>query len=300
MANDVKATQYDFISTASDLEDLSRRWQEEGVSSLAMDFEEESNLHCYGEHVCTIQLFDGKSFYLVDALALAKSEQGLAAMKAFLEGPAEKIMFACQSDASLARKALGIQLNNVFDVRVIAMALEFNGNLTGLLERSLGIQPESASAKKKFQTANWMRRPIPPEQIEYALDDVRYLFELKAALVAEMEKTLPVSKRKQVMYEMKHCAEQKNPERPGWEKICNFKLLNAREKVYIKHFFLARDGLARRADVPASRILAKQTVVAMAKAGTWEGCLEGPALRWRGVFEKARLSAEKEISGKVQ
>jgi hypothetical protein len=38
----------------------------------------------------------------------------------------------------------------------------------------------------------------------------------------------------------------------------------------------------------------------MAKAGTWEGYLEGPASKYRGVFEKARLSAEKEISGKVQ
>ena len=138
----------------------------------------------------------------------------------------------------------------------------------------------------------------PQEQIEYALDDVRHLFALKDSLLKEMEEKLPLSKRKQVLYSMKHCAEQKNPERPGWEKICNFKLLNAKEKVYIKHFFLARDGLARRADVPASRILAKQDIVAMAKAGTWEGILSGGGLRHSGVFEKARLAAEREISGK--
>ena len=288
---------YTFISKASDLCSLLERWNAEGISCVAMDFEEESNLHCYGEHVCIIQLYDKKDYYILDALALAKDPAGLAAMKAFLEGPVEKIMFACQSDAALSRKALGIQMHTVYDVRVIAMALGFNGNLTGLIERNLGFCPESTSQKKKYQTANWMRRPIPKEQIEYALSDVRYLFELRDSLVSEMEQKLKPAEKKKVAHDLSTCAEQKNPERPGWEKICNFKMLNKSEKVYIKHFFLARDGLARKADVPATRILAKQLIVQMAKKGTWEGILEGPALRHTDVFEKARLDAENELKG---
>ena len=287
--------EYTFIEKAADLKALLERWKADGVTVVAMDFEEESNLHCYGEHVCTIQLYDKTSYYLVDALALAKDPAGREVMKEFLEGPIQKIMFACQSDAALARKALGIQMRNVYDVRVIALALGFNGNLTGLIERNLGFSPESTAQKKKYQTANWMRRPIPPEQIEYALSDVEYLFTLRDSLVSEMERTLKPGEKKRVEREMATCADQKNPERPGWEKICNFRMLNAREKVYIKHFFLARDGLARKANVPATRILPKQTIVAMAKAGTWKGFLEGPSLRYMDVFEKARLDAEKEL-----
>lgn len=289
--------EYKLISTSSDLEELVSRWEETGVASLAMDFEEESNLHVYGEHLCIIQLFDGSSYYILDALALAKSPDGLSAMKTFLEGPLEKIMFACQSDASLARKTLGIQLNNICDVRVMAMALGFNGNLTALIERNLGISAENPSAKKKFQTANWMRRPIPADQIEYALADVRYLFDLKSSLEAEMEAVLTQGQRKQVAYEMKKCALQKNPERPGWEKICNFRLLNARERVCVKHFFLARDTLARKANVPAARILDKRLIVEMAKRGTWKGILSGPSMRYADAFEAARLKAESELRG---
>ena len=288
---------FTFVSTASGLSELVLKWAEQGICSVAMDFEEESNLHCYGEHVCTIQLYDKSSYYILDALALAKDPAGLAAMKAFLEGPVEKIMFACQSDAALARKALGIQMRNVYDVRVIALALGFNGNLTGLIERNLGILSENPAQKKKYQTANWMRRPIPDGQIEYALSDVQYLFELKDSLVAEMDRTLKTGEKKRVAHELATCAEQKNPERPGWEKICNFRMLSRPEKVYIKHFFLARDGLARKADVPATRILAKQLIVQMAKKGTWEGILEGPALRYKPVFEKARLDALAELKG---
>ncbi|MBO7348412.1 MAG: hypothetical protein J6U27_00470, partial [Spirochaetales bacterium] len=77
--------------------------------------------------------------------------------------------------------------------------------------------------------------------------------------------------------------------------ICNFKLLSEREKIYIKHFFLARDGLARKANVPASRILDKHLVVAMAKKGTWKGVLPPEGMCYETVFEKARLDAETEL-----
>ena len=288
-------SEFSLISTPGQLEAVLSRWEEQGVLCVAMDFEEESNLHVYGEHLCIIQLFDGNKYYILDALALAKTEEGLASMKAFLEGPVEKIMFACQSDAALARKTLGIQLSNIFDVRVIAMALGFTGNLNGLIERQLGLSVENPSLKKKYQTANWMRRPISAEQIEYALGDVRYLFQLKETLLAEMEINLSDAERKKVFYDMARCAEQKNPERPGWEKICNFKLLSSREKVYIKHFFIARDNLARKANVPAARILDKRLIVSMAKKGTWKGILEGPAMRYADTFETARLKALEEL-----
>ena len=289
---------YTFVSKPQELSALLSQWSDQGIESVAMDFEEESNLHCYGEHVCTIQLYDKKRYYIIDAIELAKTKDGLAAMKALLEGPVEKIMFACQSDAALARKALKIQLKNIFDVRVIAIALDFNGNLTSLIERNLGIKAEDGGSKKKYQTANWMRRPIPPAQIEYALSDVKYLFDLKASLLSEMASKLNRSQQGRVMHEMKGCALQKRPERPGWEKICNFKLLSEREKIYIKHFFLARDSLARKANVPASRILDKHLVVAMAKKGTWEGILPPEGMTYEPVFEKARLEAEAELKKK--
>ncbi len=287
--------EYTLISKPEEVQALVSRWADTGIGSVAMDFEEESNLHCYGEHVCTIQLYDRFRYYILDALELARTPEGLGAMKDFLEGPMEKVMFACQSDAALARKTLAIQLQNIFDVRVIAMALGFNGNLTALIERNLGIQAESPTMKKKYQTANWMRRPIPAEQIEYALSDVQYLFDLKVSLVAEMEGKLSKGEQGKVRHELKVCAEQKKPERPGWEKICNFRLLKDNEKIYIKHFFIARDGLARKANVPATRILEKQLIVAMAKKGTWEGILPPDKGRYTSIFEKARQDAEAEL-----
>ncbi len=237
-----------------------------------MDFEEESNLHCYGEYICIIQLFDKSNYYIIDCLKIIKTKEGLEALKAFLEGPIEKIMFSCQSDAALSRKALKIQLKNIYDIRVLALALDFTGNLTSLeekyLSQNIGLET-STSTKKRFQTANWMRRPIPEAQIQYALGDVQHLFELKDILEQEIQH-LPKFKKKEIQKALKTCAEPKHPERPSWEKICNYKMLSKQEKVFVKYFFLARDGVAKAHNVPASHVLLKQNIVAMAKEGTWK------------------------------
>lgn len=283
------------IDTPQELTALVDYFNSKGIDSLAMDFEEESNLHVYGEYLCIIQLFDGADYYIIDALKIQKTEGGVEALKLFLEGPIEKIMFGCASDASIVRKTLSIQLNNIFDVRVIAQALGFMGNLTGLIERNLHVVAEDSQLKKKYQRANWMKRPIAQEQLEYALNDVKYLFDLKLSLQEEL-KTLPQQDQKRVAVTMRHCAEQKHHEKPGWEKICNYKMLKREEKIYLRNFFIARDNLARKANWPATNVLEKQLLVEMAHRGTWEGVLEGIKLRYSGAFEEARQLAQKEIN----
>lgn len=268
---------------------------ENNVCEVAMDFEEESNLHVYGEHLCVVQLFDKTNYYIIDALELIKNENGADALKYFFESKISKIMFDCSSDSSIVRKTLGIQLRNIFDIRVLAQGIGFNGNLTSLIERNLGIVSEDPALKKKYQRTNWMKRPLADEQLEYALSDVKYLFDLKESLVKEV-KALPVQSQRHLEVLMRSCAHQKHKERPGWEKICNYKTLGKRQRVFIRHFFIARDELAKKANVPPTNIVEKQLIVEMAKTETWEGILTDSKLRYKRAFETARLAALEELS----
>jgi len=288
-------TDYSYIDTPEKLAVLIRSFNEKGTETLAMDFEEESNLHVYGEHLCIIQLYDGSNFYIIDAHALVETEEGKALIKDFLEGPETKIMFDCSSDAAIVRKSLGIQLKNIYDIRLAAKALGFDGNLSSLIERNLGVETDSPAEKKKYQKANWMKRPIPEAQLNYALNDVRYLFALKSSLENEMSQKLSPSEIKQLTNNMRRCANRKHRDKPGWEKICNYHVLSTREKVFIRYFFNARDALARKANVPPTNIMEKQKIVQMAKTGSWEGILEGPSLKYKQAFEKARLDAERDL-----
>src|SRR5690554_6208183 len=157
---------YTLVQSDAALRSLIQRWNSEQVSSIAMDFEGEYNLHIYGEHLCLIQINDGSHYYLIDPFRVSKES-----IKELLESQyIEKIMFDCTSDAALVRKQYGITLTHVFDLRIAAQLLGFNGNLTKLMEAYLGIP--STTGKKGNQTANWLIRPLKQKLISYALSDV--------------------------------------------------------------------------------------------------------------------------------
>ncbi len=250
---------YSTIDSDKKLSEQVQSWKQRDISSIAMDFEGEFNLHIYGEHLCLIQIFDGKEYFLIDPFKISPE-----ALKAFLEDPdLEKVMFDCASDSALVRKAYGIALANVFDIRVQARALNYTGNLTGLVEHHLGEQQEkSNNSKKKNQMTNWLRRPLKENQVQYALSDVAHLFALKTILTSLVEEK---GLTEQVDKTMLTIAKPKGPDKPGWTKFASWKYMNKEEKIYLKHFFLARDTMARKYNVPAVRILEKHRLLEMAK-----------------------------------
>ena len=53
--------------------------------------------------------------------------------------------------------------------------------------------------------------------------------------------------------------------KPGWTKVTNWKRLNKKDKIFLKHFFIARDIVAKKFNVPAVRILEKRKLVDLLK-----------------------------------
>ena len=227
-----------------------------GKDRIAVDFEGEFNLHIYGEHLCLIQVFDGSSFFIIDPRAAGVTVKGL---EAFFSSSVRKLWFDCQSDASLVYKAYGLKIENIYDVRVLAETLGFHGNLKALEAEYLGI--DNGLNKKKNQQANWLKRPIPDEQIEYALEDVAHLAELEDVLVPLIKER---NLEKQAISAMKKATAVKKP-LPGWTRLGGWKRLSREEKVYAKHIFIARDKIARRFNVPAARVMDKHLITALAK-----------------------------------
>lgn len=266
-------------------------------SALAIDFEEECNLHIYGEHICLVQIFDGERFYIVDTRSRKITARSLEALF-FLDN--EKLWFECKSDVSLLFREYGIKVRNVVDLRVYALALGFKYGLGKLKEAYLGLSDDGG--KKRHQQANWLKRPISEENIEYALDDVKDLFLLRTVLEAEVEKE---GLKKKCDSEMRNVAAV-SPAKPGWTKICNVKLLSRDERTYLKNIFEAREKLARRFNTPAVNVLEKKEIVRLAKSvpdteDRLRKELENAPARYRAFLVpevwKAIEKARREISG---
>ena len=226
------------------------------LERIAVDFEGEFNLHIYGEHLCLIQIFDGKDFFIIDPRSKEVSENGLSL---FFSSSVKKVWFDSQSDASLVYKKYGMRIENVYDIKILGMVLGFSGNLLAMEEKYLGINKDVS--KKKNQQSNWLLRPLSDSQIEYSLEDVAHLLDLEDVL-DPLVSAAGLDKKASAL--MRKAAAIKKSE-PGWKKIGNWKMLSFEEKVYTKHIFIARDSIARRFNVPAVRVMNKHLITDFAK-----------------------------------
>ena len=110
-------------------------------------------------------------------------------IKKFLEDRSiMKIMYDAAGDRAFLFKKYGIDLKTILDLQVAVSLLNFEKrDLSSILTKTLNV--DTGKSKKKFQRYNWTRRPLSSTAIEYAIEDVIYLFELKDKLLSEIIKS---------------------------------------------------------------------------------------------------------------
>ncbi len=89
---------------------------------IAVDVEAECNLHCYGEHLCLIQIFDLENEIIIDPF---KFKNGEGIKRLFEKRDLLKIMYDSLSDAALLDTAYGIKLKSVLDLRPAVTLLKY-------------------------------------------------------------------------------------------------------------------------------------------------------------------------------
>jgi len=240
---------YDLIQTDGDLARMVSRLRDARVRRLAIDVEGENNLHRYGIHVALIQLFDGTRGYIVDPLALRDT----GGLKPLLENPPwELVWFDAGNDLLSFQHALGIRPAPILDLAIAARLLGKTGGL-----QTLTRQGGSARSKDKFQRANWLRRPLLPALLDYAISDVMHLFSLSDTLMEELE-------RKGLMeaFRTKNM-ETQNAER-AWDPFSNytripgFNRLSRTDRQFAKLLWYARELYGRAHDMPPGNVASKQ------------------------------------------
>ncbi|QQO07754.1 ribonuclease D [Breznakiella homolactica] len=228
----------------------------EGITEIAMDFEGEFNLHVYGEKLCLIQVFDKKNCFIIDPLSVSDGE-----IRRFLETKIIKYMYGAESDISLVYKQYGIKLSRVYDQQLLAETLNYEKKgLDAVLERGLGIVSQG---KKKFQMYNWTLRPVKPEAMAYALQDVLHLFDLNTVLTEEIIKTGRYNDLIRRLVEFSFDFDKKRV--PGIFKQRNYLDLPKDQQRTLQKIFDIREDLAREHNLPPNAVLDKNELFLLAK-----------------------------------
>jgi ribonuclease D len=164
------------IDTADALSDFAARLA--GADALALDTEFMRE-KTYRAELCLVQLAHGRDAACIDPLALPD----IAPLVPLLTGSAVKIMHAARQDLEVLLPAVGL-VRPVFDTQIAAGLAGFPAQIgyAELARRLLGVELDKAHTR-----ADWARRPLSPEQQEYALDDVRHLPAMRASLLATLD-----------------------------------------------------------------------------------------------------------------
>lgn len=147
-------------------------------TEIAVDLEMDS-LHHYREKVCLIQISTRTENWLLDPLAL-KDLSPLAAPLGNRDSVI--VMHGADYDIRSLHRDFGIEVSNLFDTMIASRLLgitEFG--LAALLKARFGVELD-----KKYQKADWSKRPLPPEMRAYAVADTADLLRLYDMLRDEL------------------------------------------------------------------------------------------------------------------
>lgn len=255
---------------------------------IAVDVEAEFNLHCYGEHLCLIQIFDLENEIIIDPF---KFKNGEGIKRFFEKRDLLKIMYDSLSDAALLETAYGIKLQSVLDLRPAVTLLKYpKQSLAHILSEELGMAPLN---KKKFQQYNWMRRPINKAAIEYALGDVRHLFRLKDALFDKL-RDMGLLDAYILQNLMLQGGKNGNKVKPAkYEKAKGYNHLDKHRQEMFKEIFTARDAFAKKLNKPPDYVFSNVKLLELCRDNILD-----PAFVELGINPRIDRSIHDEILGR--
>tara|TARA_A100001011_G_scaffold203448_1_gene211790 strand:+ start:668 stop:1294 length:627 start_codon:yes stop_codon:yes gene_type:complete len=142
------------------------------------------------DRLCLIQIknnSDGKYYLLqITDKVDPKKYQNL---KTLLENKKIlKIFHFARFDLGVIKHYLNINVNNVFCTKIASKLVRTYTNKHGL--KDLIIEFLKIDIDKKEQSSNWSNKRLTKDQIEYALNDVKYLDEIYQIFNSELKKKL--------------------------------------------------------------------------------------------------------------
>ncbi len=224
--------------------------------AIAVDTESNS-LHAYQERVCLIQISTRAQDYLVDTLALVSLD---LLGEVFANPAIQKVFHAGDYDLTCLKRDYAFTFANYFDTSIAAAAVgEENLGLSTLLTKYFGF-----SVDKRYQRANWGKRPLDPEMLRYAQSDSHFLLPLRDSLLPRLEAT---GRLNLVLEDCAALAQQTPPMKNHSEDVWRVKGINGmkpRALSLLQQLNHLREEIARKQDVPLFKVMSDAALVELA------------------------------------
>jgi ribonuclease D len=208
--------------------------------------------------LCLIQVATQDQLAVIDPYTVGKLSQF---WQTLAESRRATIVHAAREEVNFALHDGDRPPAKLFDTQLAAgfCSTEFPSSYGGVVNKFLDRTPG-----KGEQRTDWRRRPLTAAQIDYALEDVRYLLQLHD----ELERRLEKYNRTEWFAEesatwLRELRESR--ERPRWRKVSGIGNLAGRNLAIVRELWMWRQAEAERRDVPPRRVLRDDLIVELAK-----------------------------------
>lgn len=227
------------------------------ANRIALDCEA-AGFHRYSDRLCLVQLTHDDRTFLLDPLSIDVGDL----LRPILEDPSrEVVMHGADFDLRLLDRDLDINLQGLFDTQIAASILGIDGiGLQSLLERTLDVQ-----LSKKYQRADWARRPLPEEMLKYAALDTHHLLTLADRLTQELSEAGRMDWAREEFAELQKIRYEEPEESDPAARLKAARDMTDREVHRLREALHWRDEIARERDRAPFRVANDSVLIQAAR-----------------------------------
>jgi ribonuclease D len=249
---------HETITSPSQLAEFCRRLARAERIGIDTEFVSEDT---FRPELCLIQVATKDDLAVIDPYRAGELTQF---WQTLATGNHATIAHAAREELNFSLSACGRPPAALFDTQLAAgfCCTEYPASYSSVVTKFLGVRPG-----KGEQRTDWRRRPLTDYQIEYALEDVRYLLPLHDALKRRLNKHRRLEWFDEEMHAwINEVCESR--ERPRWRRVSGIGNLSMRSLAIVRELWQWRQAEAERRDIPARRILRDDLIVELAKRKT--------------------------------
>ena len=271
----------------NDVERVADRARREGRLGIDTEFMPEGR---YKPLLCLVQISVGGEIVVLDPLAGFDP----APLAEVLADPAvEVVLHAGRQDVALLRRQWRTDLTSVFDTQVAAGFAGFSAQAgyLGLLHDVLRIR-----LAKSASFTRWDQRPLTPEQLRYAREDVEHLLPLTDDLQRRLRDLGRLDWAREECRPVAASTDERDPDEV-WRRLPRASGLDPRERAVARELAAWRERTAEREDRPVGAILRDPSVVELAKRQPRDRAALGSI---RGITPDVMRRRGEEIVGAIE
>ena len=174
-----------------------------------------------------------------------------------------KILHDSPQDLTILKRLTGASPRNIFDTRIAAgfVGLRASLSLQDLTRFLLNLSLEKTETR-----TDWLKRPLSDKQVDYAIDDVRYLPAMREKLLDRAAKNGRLAWMQQELGELDDATayDPRDPEEQ-YTRVKGVGRLSDRDLGTLQSVTAWRERQAEKRDLPRRHVVSDEVLVAVAK-----------------------------------